>query len=333
MIHMTRTVFALLMVAAPVFAQTSSLSGSVVDPAGAPVIAATVRAKDTTSGATVTAPTSREGRYSFASLAPGTYDLSITGVTAMTNVEQKGVKLGAQPMVVNLKMDYNGQLGTIGEDRISLAADAQRHNPPAGPTPRTKDGKPDLSGVWWRPSDVDGGGPQFLPAADAIAKQRRDAGSRDNPQVRCLPGSATRFGPLFQMVQSQDYLVIINDDESPGFHQAYINGKHPDDPNPAWYGHNTAHWDEDTLVVDRVAFDERIWLDQAGHPHSPNLHIVERYRRPSLGRMEMEVTVEDPGILTKPYTIKRVADLAQGYNIYEFICAENERDFAHMNSK
>lgn len=251
----------------------------------------------------------------------------------MANLDRKGVDVGPAPLVLNLIMEFNTQQGTIGEDRFSLAADARRHNPPPGPTPRTKDGKPDFSGVWWRPTDLDGGNPQYLPAAEAVARERREANNRDNPQARCLPGAVTRFGPLFQMVQSQDYLVIINDDESPGFHQVYINGKHPDDPNPAWYGHNIARWEEDTLVVDRIAFDERIWIDQAGHPHSPALHVIERYRRPSLGRLEIEITVEDPGVLAGPYTMKRAADLARGYDIYEFICNENERDFIHMVGK
>jgi len=269
----------------------------------------------------------------FGSLTPGAYDVSIGGVPAMSNFERKNVTIDSKPLILEIRMDFNTQLGTLGEDRVNLAADARRHNPPSGPTPRTKDGKPDLSGVWWRPADIDGGGPQFLPAAEGVARERRDRNNKDNPQVRCLPGAVLRFGPLFEMVQSDNYLVIINDDESPGFHQVYLNGRHPEDPNPAWYGHNTARWDGDTLVVDRIAFDERIWLDQGAHPHSPKLHVVERYRRPDLGHLESEVTVEDPGVLAKPYTIKRTAELAQGYDIYEFICAENERDALHMVGK
>jgi hypothetical protein len=312
---------------------TSSLTGSVLDAGGVAVEAATVRARNTQTGTTSTAVTARDGKYTLANLAPGAYDVSITGVPAMVNFERKNVTVDSKPATLDIRMDFNTQLGTLGEDRVNLAADARRHNPASGPTPRTKDGKPDLSGVWWRPTDVDGGGPQFLPAAEAVSRARREANTKDNPQVRCLPGAVLRFGPLFEMVQSDNYLVIINDDESPGFHQAYINGRHPEDPNPAWYGHNTARWDGDTLVVDRVAFDERIWLDQGAHPHSPKLHVVERYRRPDLGHLESEVTVEDPGILAKPYTIKRVAELAQGYDIYEFICAENERDAQHMVGK
>ncbi len=166
-------------------------------------------------------------------------------------------------------------------------------------------------------------------------KRRRDhAGTADSPQVRCLPGVVLRFGPLFEMVQSDKYLVIINDDESPGFHQVYLNAPHPADPNPGWYGHNTAPAGRRTLS----------WLIASGSTNEsgsikadlsslPKLPLVERYRRPDLGHLESEVTVEDPGVLSKPYTIKRVAELAQGYDIYEFICAENERDAPHMVGK
>jgi hypothetical protein len=329
-----RVVFIALLLAVLVWGQaSSSLAGIVVDTGGVAVEAATVRARNTVTGATSTAVTSRDGKYMLGNLAPGSYDVSIAGVPAMSNFDRKGVVVDSKPAMLEIRMDFNTQLGTLGEDRVNLAADARRHNPPSGPTPRTKDGKPDLSGVWWRPTDVDGGSPQFLPAADALSRERRNSNSKDSHQARCLPGAVLRFGPLFEMVQSENYLVIINDDESPGFHQVYINGRHPADPNPGWYGHNTARWDGDTLVVDRVAFDERIWLDQGAHPHSAKLHVVERYHRPDLAHLESEVTVDDPGVLAKPYTIKRVAELAQGYDIYEFICSENERDVSHMVGK
>ena len=311
----------------------STLSGSVRDASGLAVEAATVRAQNTQTKSISTSVTSSDGSYAISSLSAGTYDVSIAGVPAMTNFERKNVVVDAKPTVLDIRMDYNTQLGTLGEDRINLSVDARRHQPPTGPTPRTKNEKPDLSGVWWRPTDTSGGGPQFLPAADAIARERRERNSKDSPQARCLPGAVLRFGPLFEFVQSDNYLVIINDDESPGFHQVYMNSKHPEDPNPGWYGHNTAKWDGDTLVIDRVAFDDRIWLDQGGHPHSPKLHVVERYRRPDLGHLESEISVDDPGVLVKPYTIKRVAELAQGYDISEFICSENERDAQHLVGK
>ena len=134
---------------------------------------------------------------------------------------------------------------------------------------------------------------------------------KDSPQAHCLPSAPLRNGPLWEFVQSKDFLVYISDDESPGFHQIYLDGRgHPADPNPAWYGHSIGHWDGDTLVVDRVGFDPRVWLDMDSHPHSDKLHIIERYHRPDLGHLEIEITVDDPGVLAKPWTQKRVADLA-----------------------
>ena len=103
------------------------------------------------------------------------------------------------------------------------------------------------------------------------------------------------------------------------------------DPNPAWAGHSIGHWDGDTLVVDRVAFDPRVYLDIESHPHSDQLHIVERYHRPDLGHLEIEITVNDPGVLAKPWTMKRMSSLApKEGDVLESICEENERDSAHL---
>jgi hypothetical protein len=246
----------------------------------------------------------------------------------------KGVIVKATlALKLDIRLGDTTQLNTLGEDRLRITADDQRHHPPTGPTPRTYGGKPDLSGVWWNPDTVDPGKPEFLPAAIAVQKQRLDANSKDSPQARCLPSAALRNGPLWEFVQSKDFLIYISDDESPGFHQIYLDGRgHPSDPNPAWYGHSIGSWDGDTLVVDRVAFDPRVWLDVESHPHSDQLHIIERYHRPNLGHLEIEITVEDPGVLAKPWTQKRVADLAHE-EIFEYICQENNRDVVHMVGK
>ena len=328
------TLFVALSAAAAAQDKTGAIHGKVVDPDGVAVQSVAVRATNTKTGATVSATTGRDGSYTLNALSAGAYDIAVSADT-MANFSRKGVAVDAsQTVALEIRMQFNTQLGTLGEDRVAFKTNMERHRPPSGPTPRTKDGKPDLSGVWWTPTTIDSGSPQFLPAAEAVAEQRRAVNNKESPQAHCLPSNATRFGPLFQFVQSQDYLIMISDDDSPGFHQVYLDGRgHPADPNPAWYGHNIGHWEGDTLVVDRVGFHERVWLDQPAHPHSEKLHIVERYRRPDLGHLESEVTVDDPGVLAKPYTMKRVADLAQGYEIYEFICPENERDVRHMVGK
>ena len=328
-----RLLIGLVCLTLPAFSQSGSLSGTVVDALGNAVANANVQARGAGTPQSVT--TAGDGKYSFAALPVGTYDIAVAGVPSMSNFERKGVAIAAAKAVtLDIRLLENTQLGTLGEDRLGATDNLRRHNPPNGPTPRTKDGKPDLSGVWWSPRVVDGGNPQFLASAEAVARQRLADNRKDSPQSHCLPAAVTRFGPLIEFVQGNDTLVAISDDDSPGFHKIYLDGRaHPADPNPSWYGHNTGQWDGDTLVVDRVAFNDRVWLDQELHPHSSRLHVVERFRRPVLGQLEIETTVNDPEVVSKPYTIKRVSDLAQGYSIDEFICTENERDVPHLLGK
>jgi hypothetical protein len=310
-----------------------SISGTLFDSIGDPVDNNAVQAKNTESGAVFKSTTSAAGKYTLADLPPGAYDVT-AAAPGLRAFEKKGVAVQAsQTASLDIRLGDTTQLNTLGEDRTHAIADSKRHRPPSGPTPRTFDGHPDLSGVWWRPQTVDPGKPEFLPAALAIQKQRTDTNGKDSPQAHCLPSGPLRNGPLWQFVQSKDYLVYISDDESPGFHQIYLDGRgHPADPNPAWYGHSIGRWDGDTLVVDRVAFDDRVYLDQESHPHSDKLHIVERYHRPDLGHLEIEITVDDPGVLAKPWTQKRVTDLANE-EIFEFICTENNRDVSHLVGK
>ncbi|HLH41759.1 MAG TPA: carboxypeptidase-like regulatory domain-containing protein [Bryobacteraceae bacterium] len=312
--------------------RNGKLTGKVFDANGETVAGAPVEIKNSASGTLYKAASSQQGVYTI-ELPAGSYDISIN-VGGLKPFQKKGVAVAAnQPVNVDVHLEDTTQLSTLGEDRTSILAAATRHHPPSGPTPRTGDGKPDLSGVWWSPTTTDPGQPEFLPWAEELYKKRQEMAGKDSPQAQCLPSPVVRLGPLFQFVQSKDYLIRISDDDSPGFYQIYLDGRpHPVDPNPAWYGHNIGRWEGDTLVVDRVAFHERVWLDREGHPHSDKLHVIER-RRPDLGHLEFETTVEDPGALAKPWTQKRVAELAQGEEIYEFICPENNQDVQHMVGK
>jgi hypothetical protein len=307
--------------------------GTVSDPFGVSLPNAPVQAKDSTTGTVYKAVSTTSGTFALKDLPVGVYDISVT-IPGLKSYERKAVAVAAKPVTINIKLEETSQLGTLGEDPLALAADAKKHSPPSGPAPRTADGEPDLSGIWWTPRTVDPGKPEFLPKAIEIAKQRADNNRKDSPQSRCLPSAVLRLGPVYETVQSPSILVLISDDDSPGFRQIYIDGRpHPKDPMPAWYGNNVGHWEGDTLVVDRIGFDERVWLDQDSHPHSGQLHVIERYHRPDLGHLETQITVEDPGILAKPWTMKRVSDLAPTEEIYEFICPENNKDVEHLVGK
>lgn len=311
----------------------AAIGGTVIDPNGVPVAGAAVQAKNAATGSAFKASSAAGGAYTLADLPAGSYDLTVN-VGGVKPYAHKGVAVTAgQTVTFDIHLEDTTQLSTLGEDRFAVASDMKRHVPPAGPTPRI-DGKPDLSGVWWTPATVDPGQPAFLPSAEKVAKERFDSLRKDNPQAHCLPSAIIRLGPVYEFVQGKQFMVEISDDDSPGFHQIYLDGRaHPEDPNPAWYGHNIGHWEGDTLVVDRVGFDERAYLDQDQHPHSAKLHIIERYRRPDRGHLETEITVDDPGILAKPWTMKRVSELAPTEEIYEFICPENNRDIPHMIGK
>jgi hypothetical protein len=330
-----RTLGIALLLAGAVAGQTISgtITGTVTDASAVVVEGASVMATTNPPTGTHRAVSDKNGKYTLAGLPPGSYDLQVTA-TSMQTFSQKAVAVQAgQALRLDIRMDFNTQLGTLGEDRVTAAADAKRHHPPSGPTPRTADGKPDLSGVYWSPRTTDTGLPEFLPWAAAVAKERLDNNRKDTPQAQCLPSAVLRMGPLVELVQSKQFLIIISDDDSPGFHQVYLDGRpHPEDPYE-WYGHNTGHWEGDTLVVDRVGFNDRVWLDQELHPHTDKLHVIERYRRPDLGHLEIETTVEDPGTVAKPYTTKRIADLAPDQEILEFICPENNQDVGHMVGK
>jgi hypothetical protein len=96
-------------------------------------------------------------------------------------------------------------------------------------------------------------------------------------------------------------------------------------------GHSIGHWEGETLVVDTVGFNDESWLDSVGHPHTEMLHITERLHRTDVGHLEIEFTIEDSGAYSKPWVIKRVADLDTKDEIGEYVCID--RDAPHMVGK
>ena len=114
--------------------------------------------------------------------------------------------------------------------------------------------------------------------------------------------------------------------------QVFLDGHaHPKDLEPTWLGHSIGHWAGDTLVVDSIGFNDKTWLDfDTAYPHTEMLHVVERYRRPDLGHLELEMTIEDPGALQKPWTVMRVSNLDPKDEIMEHICTENNKYAEHL---
>jgi Carboxypeptidase regulatory-like domain len=308
-------------------AQTSSLSGSVSDPNGDGVPTAQIQVKNTTTGTVYKGVSAAKGIYTISRLPAGTYDITIPPIGfTFPKYEQKGVAVQAgQAARLDIRLVFGGNLGTPGDDISTLV---RSKGSPSGPAPRGHDGKPDLSGVWIGNSpDVDT--PLMLPWAEEITKQRRAKGT-GNPSESCLPGDVFLVSPfLYKIIQTPAVLAILWEGNVPAVVQIFLDGRpHAKDAFPSWMGDSIGRWERDTLVVDTVGFNDQSWI--RGFPHTEMLHVVQRYRRPDLGHIVKEVTIEDPGTFTKPWKMRVGWDLAPGEEVKEYICNENEKDVPHL---
>ncbi len=235
----------------------------------------------------------------------------------------------------------------------------------SAPVPRGANGKPDLSGTWNRdlgttlatarstPELVNTGapgigGPSYsanifrdlkpgenleLPAAAKIRQARTADGKRLDPTVFCLPMGIPMnmmFHEVVKFVQGPTIMMILFEVDGT-YRQVYLDGrKLPVDPSPAWMGYSTGHWEGDTLVVETAGFNDKSWLDMLGHSHSEDLHVTERFTRRDFGHMNIEVTLNDPKMYSKPFTLKLPMVLLPDTDILEAYCNENERDRAHL---
>jgi hypothetical protein len=213
----------------------------------------------------------------------------------------------------------------------------------AAPTPRAPDGRPDLSGIWRRvlpaqansetgyPSDYSaflapGSRIDMLPWAAALYKTRVANFGAGNPGERCLPKSFQNqilLSPPMQVIQNPGLTVILFE-EFNHFRQILTDGRgHPSDPNPSWFGYSVGRWEADTFVVDTIGFRDDTWLDGFGHPGTPQLRTLERFRRRDFGHLELVITIEDPTAYVQPWTANIQFDLLADTNLLEYVCENN----------
>jgi hypothetical protein len=225
----------------------------------------------------------------------------------------------------------------------------------SAPAPRMAGGKPDFSGVWendgYDPSRAEGlaggppktaffdianalgGAPPYQPWAADIAGKRKAEFGKDNPDARCLPLGVLQMmaHPLPKKIVHSPGLLVILHERNMEFRQVFTDGRPlPGDPNPSWSGYSSGTWDKDTLVVRTTGFRDGLWADFNGSPLTDRATITERIRRPSYGRLEMAVTVDDPGAYTRPWTVQLNQHIALDSDLLEYACLENEKDAIHL---
>jgi hypothetical protein len=225
-------------------------------------------------------------------------------------------------------------------------------------TPRAADGRPDFSGVWqnegYDPNGVEGLGPTprtvffdlsfglkdprppYQPWAAELYAHRKDQNSKDNPDARCLPIGTLQMlaHPLPKKIIQNPGLLVILHERNMEFRQIYTDGRRlPDDPQPSWYGYSSGRWEGDTLVVDTVGFRDGLWADFNGSPLTDQAKMTERFRRPNFGRLEIEVTIDDPRAYTRPWTVSVHQRIALDTDLLEYACLENEKDVPRLVGK
>jgi hypothetical protein len=194
---------------------------------------------------------------------------------------------------------------------------------------------PDLNGVWSAPFTPDiskalGHQPPFTPYAAARFAKEDEI---DDPLTKCLPIGPARgiqAGLMpFQIVQTPNVFTILFENQHT-FRIIHTDGRsHPKDVDPTWFGDSIGKWDGDTLVVDTVGLDDRTWLDTAGHEHSDQLHLVERFQKVDNNTIQWTVTFEDPKFFTEPWSVT-LPITRQNTEIMSYSCEENEKDRAHL---
>jgi hypothetical protein len=235
---------------------------------------------------------------------------------------------------------------------VPLAADGAPNL--AAPAPRAADGKPDLSGVWQGATSLGPGqqapappadgppvagflnvaqnvkdGLPLLPHAQALFEARRAGNGKDNPEAHCLPMGIMQFhtqGAPRKIVQTPGLILILYE-ASMGLRQIFTDGRAlPDaDAQPWWYGYSVGRWEDDTLVVETRGLRDGGWLDVFGTPLTDAATLTERFRRVSYGRMEIDITVDDPQSYSRQWTVRVNQRLMPDQELIEFVCLENQR--------
>jgi hypothetical protein len=227
----------------------------------------------------------------------------------------------------------------------------------SGQIPRTPwDGKPDLSGVWGPASF--GPGPNHDPRQTSPEDRRKNLAELDrvyqpwalerskslkyleDPRYHCGPYGFPKYVNLpdyflLQVVQAPKETLVFVEYIYSGFRVITSDGSpHSKNPTPSFFGDSVGRWEEDTFVVDVTGFNGKIWLPgDGGRISSDALHQVERWRLLDRDTLEYSATVEDPKVLTGPWTAAKSLFKRAPPDIvpHEAMCLDPQ-DYFHMKA-
>jgi hypothetical protein len=256
-------------------------------------------------------------------------------------VRASGVAIATSVAVaLLLSAQVGAQWKNIRTEGVPRGADGTPNM--VAPAPKTSSGRPDLSGIYqpdmryFRDLAADIG-LQNVPMTPEARKihQARATGllGYEEPDAHCLPQGVPKINSApvpFKIVQTEKLVVLVYEAFNL-WRQVFLDGREfGDDMNPTWLGYSKGRWEGDDLVVETRGLNGKQWLDHGGLPTSDKLTVVERFRRPAFGRLEIELTITDPTYYTRPWTATTRARLLIDTELFEFICNENEKSTQHM---
>jgi hypothetical protein len=167
------------------------------------------------------------------------------------------------------------------------------------------------------------------PWARELTNYRQSVSLASEPYTRCKPAGGPRqfmspYGLEIVDMPELQRIYVFNIANAMSYRTIYMDGRsHPKDVKPSYLGHSVGRWESDTLVVDSVGFSENIWMNRDGLPHTSQLHLIERLTRVNAETLNYEVTIDDPGAYTAPWTSGYTLGWSHGMDLFEYVCQEN----------
>jgi hypothetical protein len=269
-------------------------------------------------------PRDAQGRVRMDAPPPRTPD----GKPDLSGMWQRADPEPLPPEIAGIVGERNGQGGRGGRpEGIPLEPGVA----PFPPDPKS----PPVATFFELGGNIKGGLP-FTAWATAIRKSRQTADAKDNPDANCMPMGITQFHmqPQPRKIIQTPKLTLILYEANYGLRTIYTDGRtlpKQGDPQPFWYGYSVGHWEGNDFVVEtnnlRGAEDGPFdgWLDVRGSPYSQQARFTERFRRPTFGKLEIDITLEDPKAYTKPFTVRINQRVMVDEELIEFVCNENQQ--------
>jgi hypothetical protein len=221
-------------------------------------------------------------------------------------------------------VNWGPEIGQTGLWNVAGGTFADPDRAPGTPPPANSfPGKPTLSEV------------PFQPWARAVYDYRQE--NQLEPYTRCKPSGAfrqvaTAYGTQFVYFPELKQFFIFQTGGSHSYRTIYLDGRsHPKNPAPSYYGDNVGHFEGDTLVVDTIGYNERMWISNLeGMPHTDKLHTIERFTRTDSNTIKYEMTIDDPGAYTRTWTTGWYINWSPGVESFEFVCQDGNESFELM---